>query len=1007
MKKTVLVAVVLIIAFMTIPLFNLAAQPGQDSRPAAAPQGAIGMRGVPAPATMGARTVDDVNWHYLSAPNFQDNSKFVSPRRITAIGTMLEDGMVVAAIRIEYTGAINAGMMHPTNFRVPGRKVTHTYVNNSGKRLEIAQRGTYVFVELLTNEDPDSNEFKESSGNYKFDPRGGNWAIDLPIAISVRQVDTKYSADGKTIAPFNKQNDDQYIEIVDDLIPGTYRDPATGITIKYNLFVPEGYRSKSGGLANLPLVFFLHGAGESGYDNRATLTAYRQAQEYLTAQAQSETPCFLMIPQCPMTEERGRSVREEFGWYTYINSSDGATSYTHPSKSLRAAINTMLNDVVPKYNIDTDRIYTAGHSMGGGGATAALIERPDVFAAVGSFASAAMYSDEMLNRIKNKPIFFTMAEDESGDIIRTNMPPMMDQLERLGAKLYRSVGNNAWDAAFRGKPAQKQAEDTIARAKAAAANMIYIEFMKGSVVNNAHHSHRASFENAGLRQWLFAQRLDRSSAAAQSLTQELNASGTHEAVRAPNPPVNPAIGIRGVPSPATANAKTVDDLNWHYLDTPNFQDGSKFVWPKKVTAIGQVMEDGLIVGAIRIEYSGEIDAGVLHPLSYQVPGRKVIHSYVNTTGKRGEIAQKGTFAFFELLSNEDPDSNDFKEISGNYRFDPKGGNFAIDLPIATAIRQVDTRYSSDGRTIAPFNKKNDDQSIEIVDAFVPGSYRDPATGITINYNLYIPEGYKSKSGSLANMPLLFFLHGGGESGYDNRSTLTAYRQAQEYLTAQAQSETPCFLMIPQCTVTEERTTGTREESGWYTYITSSDGSTYTHPSKVLRAAINTMLNDVVPKFNIDTSRIYVAGHSMGGGGASAALVERPDVFAAAASFASVAMYSDEMMNRIKNKPIFFTMAEDESIDTIRTNMPPMMDQLERLGTRVYRSIGDNAWDAAFRGEEARKQAEDTIARARTSGATMIFIEFMKGSVVNDAHHSHRASFENAGIRQWLFSQRLR
>jgi predicted peptidase len=1003
MKKSKVFTVVLLFIMLIMPLINLGAQPGRDS--ASAPRGVVGDRGVRSPATEGARTVDDVTWHYLDPPNFQDTSKFVQPTRITAMGQLLEDGLVIGAIRILYSGDVDAGNLLPVNFQVPGRKVIHTYVNNTGERFEIAQKGRYLFAELLINEDPDSNDFKETSGNYKFDPRGGNWAIDLPMVSSIRQIDTRYSVDGRKIAPFNKITDDQYIEQVDEFVKGQYRDPATGITIKYNLYVPEGYRTKSGNLANLPLLFFLHGAGESGYDNRATVTAYRQAQEYITAQAQAETPCFLMIPQATMSEERGRGVTEEFGWYTYISSTDNTTSYTHPSKTLRAAINTMLNDVVPKYNIDTSRIYSAGHSMGGGGATAALIERPDVFAASASFASAAMYSDEMLNRIKDKPVFFTMAEDEPNAIISTNMPPMMDQLERLGVNMYRSIGDNAWDAALRGEEAQKEAEDTIARAKAAGATMIYIEFMKGSVVNDAHHSHRASFENAGIRQWLFTQRL--SGGTTQSLTEQLRASGTHSEP----PSIIPAptrVGVWGVRSEATEGKQTVDDITWNYLDTPNFQDRSKFVWPEKITALGQIMEDGLVVGAIRVQYSGEINAGTLLPLNYRVPGRKVIHTYVNNTGKRFEIAQKGTYVFVELLTNEAPDSNEFKEISGNYQFYPGGSNSAIDLPIAVALRQADTKFSADGRTIAPFNKKNDDQYIELVDEFLQGQYRDPATGITIRYNLYVPEGYRSRSGQLANLPLLFFLHGGGESGYDNRATLTAYRQAQEYITPQAQSETPCFLMIPQCPMTEERSQGVAEESGWYTYITSPDGTTsYTHPSKSLRAAINTMLNDVVPRYNIDTNRIYVAGHSMGGGGASAALVERPDVFAAGASFASVSMYSDEMINRIRNKPIFFTMAENESISRIRNNMPPMMDQLERLGIGVYRSVGDIAWDAALRGEEAQKQAENTITRARRLGATMIYIEFMKGSVVNDAHHSHRASFENAGIRHWLFEQRLK
>jgi predicted peptidase len=36
---------------------------------------------------------------------------------------------------------------------------------------------------------------------------------------------------------------------------------------------------------------------------------------------------------------------------------------------------------------------------------------------------------------------------------------------------------------------------------------------------------------------------------------------------------------------------------------------------------------------------------------------------------------------------------------------------------------------------------------------------------------------------------------------------------------------------------------------------------------------------------------------------------------------------------------------------------------------------------------------------------MIYIEYISGSAVPNGHLTHRASFENAGIRHWLFSQR--
>lgn len=1003
--------VLLFMLVLILPFPGIFAEPAREA--SSGSSGVIkpltGVRGELATFTKGARTVDDVTWHYIDTPNFRDGTTFVWPVHITAIGDVLEDGVVIGAIKIEYSGEIDAGIMTPVNFQVPGRKVIESYVNNSDKRKDAAQKGKYLFLELLINEDPDSNEFKEISGNYKFDPSGTNWAIDLPLVIAVRQINTLYSANGRTIAPFNKHNDDQYIEIVDEFIPGVYRDPATGIQIKYNLFVPEAYRGRNS-LPNLPLVFFLHGSGESGYDNRATLTAYRQVQEYCTPEAQADTPCFVMIPQCTMSEERGRTGNNggESGWYTFVNSTDGKSVVTMPSKILRAAINAMLNDVVPKYNVDTNRIYSAGHSMGGGGATAALIERPDIFAATGSFASNNIYSDEMLMRIKDKPIFFTKAADESNASIKANMTYMMAQFIRLGIPVYQSIGTECWDAALRGKAAQLQAEDTIAKAKAAGANMIYIEFMPGSVVNVAHHSHRASFENAGIRHWLFSQRLDRAAYAnVPSLTDYINANGTSFNTDIPKAPAGSSTPWVGGLVTTAGNAKTVDDLNYHYIDTPNFNDASKFVWPKHITAIGTVLEDGLVASAIKIEYSDEVDAGILLPLSFQVPGRKVIHTYVNNSGKRGEIATKGIYFFAELLINELPDSNDFKEISGNYKFDPRGGNWAIDLPICTAIRQIDTKYSSNGRTIAPFNKKNDDQYIEVVDEMVQGVYRDPATGIRIKYNLFVPEGYSSKGGK-ANLPLVLFFHGAGESGYDNRATVTAYRQVQEYMTPEAQAENPCFIMIPQCPMTEERGRGVPEEFGWNTFINNATGTeVFTLPSKSVRAVINTMLNDVIPKYNIDTARLYTAGHSMGGGGASGAIIERPDVFAAGVSFSSAVFYPADMLQRIKDKPIFFTMGEDDPLDRVRTTMPPLMDDLERAGARVFRVLGNDAWNAALRGASAQKLADDAAAKARAAGATMIFAEYVKGSSVPNGHLTHRASFENAGIRHWLFQQRLR
>ena len=308
--------------------------------------------------------------------------------------------------------------------------------------------------------------------------------------------------------------------------------------------------------------------------------------------------------------------------------------------------------------------------------------------------------------------------------------------------------------------------------------------------------------------------------------------------------------------------------------------------------------------------------------------------------------------------------------------------------------------------MAPFNLPNQDQYIEVVDEFIQASYDDPETGITIGYNLFVPEGYEAKADSLEDLPMVFFLHGGGETGYDNRGQVVCYRQVEEYVREQAQAETPCFVMMPQCPMTEERAielTGT--DHGWNTHILDENDVQFDYPSKALEASINAMLA-VAQDYNVDMNRVYSMGHSMGGGGSIASMIARPDVFAASAVFASATRYHEETLEPIKDKPIIFTVAENERIASIYETMPDNVAALENLGVNIYHATGDEAWDASLRGEAAQAEAEATIANAEAAGASMIYVEFMKGSVVMDSHHSHRASFENAGIRHWLFEQTL-
>jgi acetyl esterase/lipase len=126
----------------------------------------------------------------------------------------------------------------------------------------------------------------------------------------------------------------------------------TDSTIPYRYFVPPGYD----GSQAYPLILFLHGAGERGGDNEAQLNnSANGAMRLLDDANLALQPVFMIAPQCPTD-----------GWWS------GGT--------LTTAIG-IIDLLSATYNIDADRIYVTGLSMGGMGTWSAVTSQHDRFAA--------------------------------------------------------------------------------------------------------------------------------------------------------------------------------------------------------------------------------------------------------------------------------------------------------------------------------------------------------------------------------------------------------------------------------------------------------------------------------------------------------------------------------------------------------------------------------------------------------------------------------------------------
>lgn len=138
------------------------------------------------------------------------------------------------------------------------------------------------------------------------------------------------------------------------------------------------------------------------------------------------------------------------------------------------------------------------------------------------------------------------------------------------------------------------------------------------------------------------------------------------------------------------------------------------------------------------------------------------------------------------------------------------------------------------------------------------------------FQLHVPPMEKRKPGE--KLPLLVHLHGTGGIGTDNLKQWTdGGGVAKLFMDKQFQGYQATYIMLPQ----------TARMSGWYALA-------YTDPSEELEAIVHAIrLMAASPDYQVDLSRIYITGLSMGGAGAFQAMAKFPGFFAAAIPIAYV------------------------------------------------------------------------------------------------------------------------
>ena len=197
-----------------------------------------------------------------------------------------------------------------------------------------------------------------------------------------------------------------------------------------------------------PLIIWLHGGGEGGSD---PLIAYTSNQVVNLAKEDVQAyygGAYVLVPQCP-TLWMDDGVK--------VFSDSGKTIYGQDVKRL------IEHFIACHQDVDLDRVYIGGCSNGGYLTMRMLIDYPELFAAAYPVCEALydnVISDDEIDRIKDKPIWFTHAKDDTVIAPEITVLPTYKRLIQAGAKdvhftylqhvvdntgfLYEGFGHASW-----------------------------------------------------------------------------------------------------------------------------------------------------------------------------------------------------------------------------------------------------------------------------------------------------------------------------------------------------------------------------------------------------------------------------------------------------------------------------------------------------------------------------------------------------------------------------------
>ncbi len=212
-----------------------------------------------------------------------------------------------------------------------------------------------------------------------------------------------------------------------------------GNTLNYRILFPKNYEAGK----QYPLLLFLHGAGERGSDNKKQLT--HGGKLFLNANNRVLYPAIVVFPQCPAEdywahmEEKPRDGKR---WREFPNVEE-------PGTALGLTMQ-LLEKLIATRQVDTNRIYLMGLSMGGMGTFEILSRMPETFAAAVPICGGGNL--ELAERYASNTSLWIFHGAKDDVVPPEHSQEMYEKLQVLGADVryteFPDANHNSWDPTF-------------------------------------------------------------------------------------------------------------------------------------------------------------------------------------------------------------------------------------------------------------------------------------------------------------------------------------------------------------------------------------------------------------------------------------------------------------------------------------------------------------------------------------------------------------------------------